>query len=57
MNIIFFIQFIHEPYINKDQNNEYVNGPLLRKPKTKFCTANTELVHCIDKKYSEDIWY
>ncbi len=54
MNIEFFIQPVHQPDVDKDQNNENVNSTLLRKPESQAETAYLNLIQLIDEKDAED---
>lgn len=50
VHIVFFIQFVHPIDINKNQDYEDIDGPLLGKPKAQFESANLYVVQCIGEE-------
>ena len=49
----FFIQTVHQEYINENQDYKNINCSLLGKPKAKFKPANMELIESVNQKNTE----
>jgi len=50
LDIVFFVEPVHQKYVNKNEQHKNVYRPLLGKPEPQFETANTELIKRVDKK-------
>ena len=55
MDIVLFIQFVHSPDIDKDQDHENVNRSLLGKPEAQFGTSYLHRVHTVNEENTETI--
>lgn len=53
MHIELAVNLAHAPSVEKNQYDEYVNGPLLRKPETQLKPAKTYRVERLDQQYAE----
>src|SRR6056297_3330331 len=46
----FFVEAIHQVHIYKNENHEYIDRPLLCKPKTEFKASKPELIQPVHEQ-------
>ena len=47
MYIVFFVQSIHQPNIDKNENTENIDRPLLSKPKSELKATESDVIQRI----------
>jgi hypothetical protein len=55
MDVMFAIDTIHSPGVEKDQQHEDVDRSLLRKPEPELKSADTNCVEFLDEKNAESV--
>jgi hypothetical protein len=55
VNVIFFVDVIHSPRVEKDQRDEDVDRTLLGKPEAELKPADPDVIHGLNQQDAETV--